>query len=156
METNQNPLTMDLYNVDPSLPVLKGDTYDLRIHKAEVGRTKDSATAVLNLELKNANPATSVKGDSVNANQCTVFDTLMLEPRGKMTPLQVSQGVAELVQSVSRLNGDIRLDNVAQWHKQLEGQVPRCMVGYRPEERDAVSGKTYRAKNEIEHYLKKA
>lgn len=153
METNANPLTMDLTTMDTSLPVLAADKYILRIHKAELSKTNDGQTPVLKLELKTVNPGKSAKGDAVGAG-LTVFDTIMLAPRGKSDWNMVNRSVAELVQS-AKLTGAIRMDNVQEWHKQLEGRQVTAMVEFVPEGPDPKNpGRTFRAKNQIGYYLK--
>lgn len=152
-ETNANPLSMDLSTIDTSMPLLAPDTYELRIVKVELTKTKDEKTPMLKVELKSTQPGRSVKGDSVGAG-VVIFDQLMLAPRGKSTVEMVARQVAGLVQAVGGING-ARLDNASEWHKQLEGQIVRAKVEYTAAGTSPTTGKSYPPKNEIGYYLKR-
>lgn len=159
MDTNQNPLDCDLNMMDTSLPLLKGGKlYDLKIAKVEIVKTVKTGADMLKLEMKNTESEETYPKDgnteTVAVGGCTVFDQVMLAPTGKATIQMVTQGVAELLQSLDTKLDSPKLSNVQQWYKQLEGKIARARVEYKGTETGA-DGKVYKPKNDVAYYAKR-
>ena len=153
MDTNTNPLSMDLTSIDTSMPLLKAEKYDLLVAKVEMTRTKDGLARMLKIELKTTTPGVSVKDEPIGAG-VTIFDQLVLDVKGKMTADMIARSVASLVQAAG-LSGNIRLDNVQEWHQMLSGKIVRAKVAFVPEGVNVATGKSFPPKNEINYYVKR-
>lgn len=147
---NQNaPLDMDLSTIDLSLPLIADGIYDVRVEKAEMKQTS-AGHPMIALELVTTAPATSIKGEPLNAG-VRIFDNINTVATGKATMEMVQRNVAGLVQA-AKLTG-ATMPTIPQWAPQLVGRILRVKVGYQPEG-ISKTGKPFKAKNVIAAYLK--
>ena len=144
-----NLLDVDLGSVDTSMPLLAPGIYELKVEKAELANTKDGQGRMLNLELSTTAPAQSNTGDDIGAG-VRVFHGVLFTPKGKMTADMVKRSMGEVVQSAAM---SVKLGEIDQWHKQLEGKVLKTRVVVEPE-RSGPNGETYRARNSVKAFLK--
>ncbi len=144
------PLDLDLSSIDVSMPLLAAGIYDLQFAKVEPKTTKAGA-AMLSLDLVTTSPAQSQDGAQLGAG-IHVFSNINLAPSGKATWEIVVKNIAAVTQAAGLVTnyGDFAANAPAM----LTGKIARCKVDVTP----AVSkdGKTYKAKNEIEVWMKAA
>ncbi len=162
-ETNANPLSMSLNDMDTSIPLLDKGTYDLRITKVELATTSgkggNAAVPMLKGEAVNVDSGTTPKGDVIPPGQAKLFFNVVLAPTGKLDWGMVGRSVAEIVQATKMdlssygSTGLQQIQAAPTWHKMLEGRVGRAQVAYVPEGPDK-QGVVRRAKNEIAYWTK--
>jgi hypothetical protein len=143
------PLDLDLNTIDTSMPLLAPGIYDLQFIKVEAKTTKANSP-MLSLDLVTTAPAQSQDGTQLGAG-IHVFSNLNLAPAGKATWEIVVRNVASVTQSVGLQTSYGEF--VANAPALLQGKVARCKVGVVPAGVDK-NGKNYRAKNEIEVWMK--
>ena len=143
------PLDLDLNTVDTSLPLLAPGIYDLQIAKVEPKQSKAGA-AMFSLDLVTTGPAESQEGTQLGAG-IHVFSNLNIAPSGKSTWEIVIRNIAAVTQSagIQTNYGEFAANGPAL----LQGKVCRCKVGIVPAGTDK-NGKSFRAKNEIEVWMK--
>lgn len=143
------PLDLDLSSIDTSLPLLAAGIYDLQIAKVEPKTTK-SNSPMLALDLVTTGPAESQEGTQLGAG-IHVFSNLNLAPSGKATWEIVLRNIAAVTQAAGiQTNYGEFAANAAGL---LQGKTVRCRVGITPAGTDK-NGKSFRAKNEIEVWMK--
>ena len=141
------PLDLDLNSIDTSMPLLAPGIYDLQFAKVEPKTTKSGA-AMFSLDLVTMEPAQSQDGGQLGAG-IHVFSNMNLAPSGKATWEIVLRNIAQVIQSagLKATYGELVANPSL-----LQGKTARVKVKCVPAgERD---GKSYRAKNEIETWMK--
>ena len=143
------PLDMDLNSIDTSMPLLAASIYDLQIQKVEQKQTK-LGQPMFNIDLVTTSPAASQDGQQLGAG-IHVFHNLNLQPSGKATWDIVLRNIAAVTQAVgfSGTYGEFAANGPAL----LTGKTARVRVAIAPAGTDK-NGKAFRAKNEIEIWMK--
>lgn len=151
------PLDLDLATVDTSMPLLANGIYDLIIEKAEVKKTNDQRGEYISLDMKTNAPALSQKGDNLGAG-IHVFDNINLVPTGKATWDMVARNLGAFTQALGFAPGQAKIVggrvNSGDWVPSLPGRTIRAKIGFAPEGTNPSTGKSFRAKNTVEMYLK--
>lgn len=146
-DQNSNPLDVDLSSVETAFPLLGGpQKVHLKVEKAElVSGTKNPNAKMLSLELSTTEPANGVNGDPLPPGT-RVFHRENYVPVGKLTTDQIVRGIGAIVQSAG-LTG-VRLSDIDNWYKQLEGKVLYCNIVLEPP-KDG-----YKARNSVDEFIK--
>lgn len=147
---SDNLLDTDLGTVNTAMPLVSPDLMELKVEKAEIVATKDGLGKMLSLELSTTTPQQSPEGETISPG-VRVFHSVLYTPKGKMTADMVKRSMGEVVQAAGM---SVKLGEIEQWHKQLEGKVLKCRVIIEPERTNAATGETYRARNAVKTFLK--
>lgn len=152
-------LDMDLNTVETTLPMVQAGIYDLVVKESEVIEPTDAQSPpVWKLTLATTTPLQSVPTNGRPPETIDpghpLFTQTQLAPTGKATVKMVGQNVAQIIQSVKPPLPGVKLHEIRQWHKQLEGRMVRCDVICQPAGVNPKTGKAYRAGNRIEQFFK--
>ena len=142
------PLDLDLNSIDTSMPLLAEGIYDLVV----AGVTSKSTAAgspMLSLDLVTAAPAQAQDGSQLGAG-IHVFHNINLQPSGKSTWEIVARNIAEVVQSlgVQTTYGDLTANPQMLVGKTARAKVVCVAAGV------SKTGKAFKAKNEVNNWLK--
>ena len=152
-------LSMDLNTVETTLPVIRGDIYDLRVKTSEILVPEDSSKPrSWKLTLETTTPTTTTDDKPVDIGH-PIFAQTQLKPTGKATAKMVVQNVGEMVQSVRpRLEGQITMGTEADpipWHKMTEGRMVRVRVDALPSRQNPKNpAQTFRPANMVSAWIK--
>jgi hypothetical protein len=149
MNTNQNPLDMDLGSVPTDFPLIAaGGPYDFIIKNTEI-KPNSAGNKMLVLLLESVNPVPAANtGEQLAAGQ-KVFEQINLVATGKATNEMIVRNIGALVQS-AKLSG-VTLGNIDNWHPSLQGRIVRCNIKVQPQR--VSGGRTYNARNGVANYL---
>lgn len=158
-ENSPELLSMDLNAIETSLPVVRGDIYELRIAKSEIVKPEDPAKApAWRLTMETTAPTVDINGKPVDPGH-PIFTQTQLKPTGKATMKMVVQNLAAIVQALKpRLDGNIVMGTDADpipWHNLTVGRLVRVRVNALPaRENPKVPGQMFRATNQVDEFFK--
>ena len=142
------PLDLDLNSIDTSMPLLAAGIYDMVVAKVEQKSTKLGAP-MLAIDLTTTGPGVSQDGNQLGAG-VHVFTNINMQPTGKSTWEIVLKNIAAVTQGlgVATTYGELTANP-----QMLQGKTARVKLSVAPSGTDK-NGKTFRAKNEIEVWMK--
>lgn len=148
-------LSLDLNTLETSLPVIRGDKYELRIKESEIIQPDDPTKApAWKLTLETLGPTMDINGKPVEPGHL-LFTQTQLRPTGRANWKMVAQNIASIIQALRpRIDGQLALP-IDPWHKQVEGKIVRVSVVALPaRDKNDGTGTQYRPSNRVDEWFK--